>query len=379
MTQISKSFLKALAALPASLLRHLIILVLLLWLLLRRVILLLLGKGWRGKEPPQMPCPGDIPPHVRRKPDPCLYSQAFLLAQGIPVTWDNPDIQITETDGTPVSSSQLHADHDYLVHGRIWNASFNPALGVEVRCTVRDWGMGGDWVVVQTNPDGTEHVELVIIAPWGNATAIFKWHTPPVPGHFCLRVACYHPDDKNTANNVGQENTQVVAAGAGGNVSARARVTNHSRRDNRLALSVDTYRVREQDWEFILQTKVRGVGDRPLRGKTNARDSLRNLIVRLSKDGRGPRHTAYAYVSRDPLFKSESGAPRSIPEGWRLTFDGQPQEVPLSLAPGESRDVEIRVEVPGTAQAGEEHAFNINAIDLAEGRLGGVTLVVRVQ
>ena len=373
------SFLKALAALPASLLRHLIILVLLLLLLLWRILLLLLGKGWRGGKPPQAPCPEDIPPHVRRKPDPCLYSQAFLLAQGVPVTWDNPDIQITETDGTPAPSSQLEADHDYLVQGRIWNASFNPALGVEVRCAVRDWGMGGDWLVVQTNADGTEHVELLVIAPWGNATSKFKWHTPPVTGHFCLRVACHHPDDKNTANNVGQENTRVVATGVGGNVSARARVTNTARRGNRLTFSIDTYRVRDQEWEFKLQTRIRSIGDGPVGGRTNVRESLRNLIVRLAKEGRGPINTAYAYVSREPLFKSESGAPRSIPEGWKLTFDGQPPNAPLLLAPGESRDVEIRVEVPATARPGEEHAFNINSIDSAEGRLSGVTLVVRVQ
>jgi hypothetical protein len=165
MAYTSKSFLKALATLPASLLRHFILLLLLLLLLLWRILLLLLGKGWRGNKPPRESCPDDIPPHVRRKPDPCLYSQAFLLAQGLPVTWDNPDITLTETDGTPVSSSQLQPDHDYLVHGRIWNASFNPALGVEVRCTVRNWGLGGDWLVVQINPDGTEHVELLIIAP----------------------------------------------------------------------------------------------------------------------------------------------------------------------------------------------------------------------
>ena len=41
--------------------------------------------------------------------------------------------------------------------------------------------------------------------------------------------------------------------------------------------------------------------------------------------------------------------------------------------------MEIRVEVPATARPGEEHAFNINTIDSAEGRLSGVTLVVRVQ
>src|SRR5215212_9149113 len=37
---------------------------------------------------------GRIPDPLIRRPDPCIYSQTYLMAQGLPVTWDNPDIWV---------------------------------------------------------------------------------------------------------------------------------------------------------------------------------------------------------------------------------------------------------------------------------------------
>src|SRR5262245_56811892 len=42
---------------------------------------------------PSVPCIMTDHPSVHR-PDPCIYAQSFLLKQGLPVTWDNPDIAI---------------------------------------------------------------------------------------------------------------------------------------------------------------------------------------------------------------------------------------------------------------------------------------------
>src|SRR4051794_15988414 len=47
-----------------------------------------------------------IPDRVYRRPDPLLYAQWYLLAQGLAVTWDNPDIEIQQ-GGVPVSSESL--------------------------------------------------------------------------------------------------------------------------------------------------------------------------------------------------------------------------------------------------------------------------------
>src|SRR4051794_21374195 len=45
------------------------------------------------QQEPSVPCITTDHPSVHR-PDPCIYSQSFLLKQGLPVTWDNPDIVI---------------------------------------------------------------------------------------------------------------------------------------------------------------------------------------------------------------------------------------------------------------------------------------------
>src|SRR5688572_16425199 len=51
------------------------------------------GKGTREDTGPVV---AYLPPSIHKRPDPLLYSQFFLMAQGLAVTWDNPDIWITE-------------------------------------------------------------------------------------------------------------------------------------------------------------------------------------------------------------------------------------------------------------------------------------------
>ena len=41
------------------------------------------------------------------------------------------------------------------------------------------------------------------------AFARVPWHTPKVPGHYCLQVELLWTDDENPANNMGQHNTDV--------------------------------------------------------------------------------------------------------------------------------------------------------------------------
>ena len=55
------------------------------------------------------------------RPDPLIYSQPYLMAQGLAVTWDNPDIELFE-DGVAVSSSALKPDHPYEVQVRVGTA-----------------------------------------------------------------------------------------------------------------------------------------------------------------------------------------------------------------------------------------------------------------
>src|SRR3954447_2468761 len=77
----------------------------------------------RGKRPARKPprtgdCCIDLPPDVYKRADPLLYSQQYLMARGLAVTWDNPDIDVL--DGGAVVSGPLKPDHDYTVRVRVW-------------------------------------------------------------------------------------------------------------------------------------------------------------------------------------------------------------------------------------------------------------------
>src|SRR4029077_13272713 len=59
---------------------------------------------------------------IYRRPDPLIYSQLYIVNQGLAVTWDNPDIHL-ENGGIFVPSSSLAPDTEYDVVARIWNGS----------------------------------------------------------------------------------------------------------------------------------------------------------------------------------------------------------------------------------------------------------------
>ena len=59
-----------------------------------RVICMLLCRLAKGRLPPRPPVRNDcciqLPPDVYKRADPLIYSQYYLMAQGLAVTWDNP-------------------------------------------------------------------------------------------------------------------------------------------------------------------------------------------------------------------------------------------------------------------------------------------------
>jgi len=137
-----------------------------------------------------------------KQPDPLIYSQDYLLRRGLAVTWDNPDIQLYFR-GTPVPSSPLQPDTDYEIEARIWNNSNEaPVAGLPVRFSYVDFGIG-----TRSNPIAGARVNLGVRGgPDHPAFARVTWHTPPLPGRFCLRVLLDWFDDANPNNNLGQEN-----------------------------------------------------------------------------------------------------------------------------------------------------------------------------
>jgi len=55
------------------------------------------------------------------RPDPCIYSQQYLLSHGLPVTWDNPDI-VLRRNGIIVAENDPFPNSDYEIGAT--NASY---------------------------------------------------------------------------------------------------------------------------------------------------------------------------------------------------------------------------------------------------------------
>lgn len=143
-----------------------------------------------------------------KRPDPLVYDQYYLIDRGINVTWDNPDFGIFQ-GGVPVPSHTLSPDTAYDVVVRVWNASIDcPAALMPVHLSYMSFGVG-----TTTHPIGTDKIDVGVIGSANNpAFARFKWRTPPAAGHYCLQARLDPVADREWGNNLGQHNTDVVAA-----------------------------------------------------------------------------------------------------------------------------------------------------------------------
>lgn len=268
--------------------------------------------------PPKSGCvPIDHPAFVR--PDPLIYSQQYLLAQGLAVTWDNPDIELLK-GGIAVSSANLEPSTTYEVRARIWNNSLEaPVVNMPVHLRFHDFGIGPDPIAI-----GDTSVDVGVK---GSASqpgfAQWLWTTPPSPGHYCLQVLLDPVDDLNPANNLGQENTNVVAAHSPAVFNFK--LANKSRRALRYHFDVDAY-------EIPALTKCRDT-------KTDGNAGLRN-----HRQGQFP-----------------------VPNGFAVQID----PATPTLDPDESILITVTVDPPASFSG--RQPINVNAIS-EQGFEGGVTL-----
>lgn len=287
-----------------------------------------------------------IRPEVYRRPDPLIYSQQYLMEQGLAVTWNNPDIQLLE-NGVPVSSSALKPNTDYQIVATISNNSTNaPAVGLPVEFSFQSFGVGAVLTAI-----GTTVINLPVKgAPGHPAPATIAWRTPATPGHYCLKVRLIWPDDANPKNNLGQENTNVVAA---------------------TSPAVFTFPVRNDD---TIRKAIRMIADAyviPLRIRCSERppkkDSERRYPLSHRQDVFIPATEEAADWTLARVRHSPQAFP--IPPGWSV--DVRPAQ--FTLAPGAAQDVTVTITPPDDFRG--ERPFNINAMH-GNGLLGGVTLIV---
>lgn len=338
-----------------------------------------------------------VPPDVSRAPDPCLYSQTYLMAQGISVTWDNPDIQITTLLGVPVESSALEPDTDYLVNAEIHNASFDAAIGVEVICVYRPWSFGNeDRVPVETDGDGNAAIRVLNIGAWESRKASFKWTTPALqPGddreHYCIQVECFHPADREPNNNIGQENTNVVRTTSPATID----IPLQNLRDiqQTIRFEVDEYTIPADKIEMALarvdrissapqrrlyRSSIKS--DRETRGQIGS--AIRGAHIRINTPSRpGSRERMYSvhgYSVGSELRKSNRRGGFPINNKWSVKLN-QTKDLEIILDPHASKTVTVEIEPDSTVASGENMNININAFNEDDTLLGGVTLTVEAM
>jgi hypothetical protein len=291
-----------------------------------------------------------IPPDVYKRPDPLIYSQQYLMSQGLAVTWDNPDIQLYDVAAgfVPVSSHELKAGTEYEIRATIYNGSTEaPAIGMPVEFSHLSFGIATTSTFI-----GSTTVDLQVKgAPGHPATAAMRWRTPPAPGHYCIQVKLIWADDANPANNLGQENTDVGAAHSPAVFDFP--VGNPGRTREHLRLLADAYELPEPlDCDELERKK----------GKT--KDKRRGN----GRDGNGRDGTQDDWCRE--LRRRHERDRFAIEPGWDVQID--PSE--LDLAPGAEQTVTVTVEPPAGFSGTE--AINVNAVDDLDRLVGGVTLYV---
>ena len=179
-----------------------------LWRLLHAALCRLVRRESRPRPPPaRNDCCIDLPPDVYKRADPLIYAQYYLMAMGLAVTWDNPDIELF--DGGALALGPLKPRHRYRVRVRVWNGSYDaPAVGVGVELSYLSFG-----VQTVAHAIGLQSVALGAKGTTDHpAFTEFDWETPAVGGHYCLQVRLGWNDDANPDNNLGQKNVMVAEA-----------------------------------------------------------------------------------------------------------------------------------------------------------------------
>ena len=428
--------------LVAALLRVLLLPILALVAIIVRLIECLCRKWPKStlfEEKQEDACP-PLPEQVVRRPDPCLYSQSWLTAQGLPVTWDNPDIWLApaaDPNAVEPDSFHLAADTDYIVSVRVHNAATDLALGVQVRMLFREWSINApDFAPVERDGMGNEVARHVDVDPMGATVTQFRWRTPVVPPgearHYCLQARLSHPMDVNPDNNIGQENTNVYAANPGhvepGElVEVELPLHNATRLAQRFRFAPSLYAIDPAPTHQLRLAVNRGVARMPLSARianlmptlhprpvdgaippapppepppeppptgvvlaatappSRGRDRLLWPIERFRlgrfelQARRRLKVVKTRYVGFDSVRAAARTQVRPLPAAMTVTLDGAPPASEVALAPGESRRLKLRVKVPADAAPGTRYPFNLDA-HASDGSLaGGVTLLLRVK
>jgi hypothetical protein len=376
-------------------------------------------RNFKAEEDEKDPCNPPFPEPVMRRPDPSIYSQTYLVSQGVPVTWNNPDIWMAKVATPNViepDSYHLEADTDYIVSVQAHNASTDLALGVKVRLLYRPWSFNSpDLLPVDVNANGQEVVRFVNVAGMGSAIAQFNWHTPSVPPgeerHYCLQAHLSHPLDVNLENNVGQENTNVHSANPGhvapGElIRVDVPLLKLGEEAARVIFRADAYAIDATETVELKRQINTGrerlsLGERignvlpmllpvgrvqppsrpppsPTLRSARAAASTRGARWRLVWGRRIPYTVTRArYTGYETYKKALLARNFDLPPG--MEFEATEQTDGPLLKGRATRNVSVQLQVPPQAPNGQQYSINVRAQTETGRLIGGVTFLLNVQ
>jgi len=365
------------------------------------------------------PC-GRLPEAIIRRPDPAIYSQRLLQSQGLPVTWNNPDIWVARADNPgniEPDSYHLAENTDYIVSVRVHNAGTDAAIGVRVRLNYRPWSFNSPSLVpVETDASGKEVVRFVNISPLSSVVTTFNWHTPSVsPGqqskHFCLQASLFHSMDTNTANNMGQENTNVWRSenpgfvGAGEVARVDVPLFNFAERPQLFKFEASQYEIdTEEQFELKLET-TRGYARRSLSqraanfvptlhprqkaGRVTTASSAGASAAVLERPGFRDRFSFQTrptlvavknkYGGFDQIRERILARDYSLPPGMAVTAAGQALEEGIQILSKEETIIPFDIKVPDDAVPGSKYPITLIARTEDDVLAGGVTVILNVR
>ena len=384
-----------------------------------KLLKFLRNRNLKADEEEKDPCNPPFPEPVMRRPDPSIYSQTYLASQGVPVTWNNPDIWMAKAATPNViepDSYHLEAGTDYIVSVQAHNASTDLALGVKVRLLYRPWSFNSpDLLPVDVNASGQEVVRFVNIAGMGSAIAQFNWHTPSVPPgeerHYCLQAHLSHPLDVNLENNVGQENTNVHSANPG-----------HVAPGELIRVDVPLLKLGDEAARVIFRADAYGIDAKETvelkrqintgRERLSLGERIGNVLPmllpvgRVQPPGRPPpsptlrfaraaastggarwrlvwgRRIPYTvtrarYTGYETYKKALLARNFDLPPG--MEFEATEQTDGPLLKGRATRNVSVQLQVPPQAPNGQRYSINVRAQTETGRLIGGVTFLLNVQ
>ncbi len=327
---------------------------------------------WRPPKPEE--CGISVPPRFWKTPDPFIYSQYYLIRQGLDVTWDNPDIYLALPGQDNAISGNPISDTAYEIVVLVHNNSFEaPAFHVLVNYFLYDFGIASaGWAYIGSaealDPQGSPVVQ---VRSFGPSRARLAWRTPKIlnpEGHYCITAELVCADDYEPANNMGQENLEIVytPAGHSGPHILQTTLLSPFDEEHTFSLEASFYKVPETE---VAQKRYTAFAETNSKELELLKGSSQLLLT--SRPMNDISFRPLDQLLREQVLAANGRGKFVPPEAWKLRFPTR-----VKVGPHEKAVLDISLDLPH--QEGlESRNLNINAFTASGTLVGGVTFGFR--